>query len=149
MGKSGCGMELTKPESQPGEAGRQPPVLVVDDEPGVGAVVMAVLRRLGFRGVVVADPREALRMIEQEGLVPRLLITDHSMPHMSGLELLSRCKTALPHLKSILCTGQVSEAELEAAVVRPDVVLEKPFETQALGQIIRSLLSQGEADPAS
>jgi CheY-like chemotaxis protein len=134
-------METTDPMPRPGEAERELVVLVVDDEPGVGAVVLFVLRRLGYPAMAVSDPREALRMLQQREVVPVLLITDQAMPFMSGLELLRRSRELLPDLKSILCTGEVTESELAMAAVRPDRILEKPFGTEALMEAVRSLVT--------
>jgi CheY-like chemotaxis protein len=135
-------MDSTKPEAHLGNAGRSPLVLVVDDEPGVSKVMLFVLRKVGCRGMAVADPREALRLMELREFVPVLLITDHAMPYMSGLELLRRSTELIPGLKSILCTGEVADSELAAAAVLPDRVLEKPFGTRALMETVQSLLPE-------
>jgi two-component system, cell cycle sensor histidine kinase and response regulator CckA len=128
------------------ENDREPLVLVVDDEPGVTAVLLFVLRRLGYHAMALSDPREALRMVQQREVVPVLLITDQAMPFMSGLELLRRSRELLPDLKSILCTGEVTDSELALAAVRPDRVLEKPFDTETLMEAVRSLVTG--LDPA-
>jgi CheY-like chemotaxis protein len=135
-------METANTEITPGAAEHQPLILVVDDEPGVSAVVLFVLRKARCRAMAVADPREALRLLKQREIVPVLLITDHAMPFMSGLELLRRSKEIVPGLKSILCTGEINEAELAMAEVRPDRVIEKPFGSEDLTQAVQSLLAQ-------
>jgi CheY-like chemotaxis protein len=140
-------METTHPMTPFEEAEREPLVLVVDDEPGVTAVLLFVLRRLGYHALAVSDPREALRMVQQREVVPVLLITDQAMPFMSGLELLRHAHEVLPDLKTILCTGEVTDSELERAAVRPDRVLEKPFDTEALMEAVRSLVTP--MDPTS
>lgn len=135
-------METANTEIAPGAAEPQPLILVVDDEPGIGTVVLFVLRKARCRVITVGDPREALRLLEQREIEPALLVTDHAMPFMSGLELLRRSKELVPGLKSILCTGEITEAELAMAAVRPDRVIEKPFGSEALTQAVQSLLAQ-------
>jgi two-component sensor histidine kinase len=60
-------------------------VLVVDDEPGVRTFMAVTLREAGYDAIEAEDPGAALRILDAGQ--PDLLLTDYSMPGMSGLEL--------------------------------------------------------------
>ena len=128
-----------KPSPRPAGSSPKARILVVDDEPSVCAVLVTVLTNLGYDPVATADPRAALRMIESPDSRPDVLITDHAMPHMSGLELIRRGKALLPALKTILASGQVDQPG-NPAEPQPDAYLEKPFSTRALARLLQSLI---------
>jgi len=71
---------------------------------------------------------------------PTLLVTDHDMPGLTGLELLQRCRVQVPGLKSISISGCLTHEMLDASGVKHDVVLTKPFNPQQLLSIVASLL---------
>ncbi len=60
-------------------------ILVADDESHILHVVSLKLRNAGFKVLTARDGQEALEMAQQNH--PDLLITDYSMPQLSGLEL--------------------------------------------------------------
>ena len=67
--------------------------MVVDDDGVCLAAVSKGLRKRGFEVVGYADPREAMRRLEQDQ--PAAVITDMRMPHMSGLEVVQEVKARL------------------------------------------------------
>ena len=71
------------------------PVLVVDDEPTLLKMLERILNAEGLRTVAVADPREALRLIDKQEFVA--VVSDFCMPHMDGVELLSAVRARWPH----------------------------------------------------
>ena len=83
------------PSAEP-STGRTDTILLVDDDPDI----LAILRRLmqginsGYDVVTVHDGAEALAQITQRAV--RLLITDYSMPTMTGLELTKAVKQISP-----------------------------------------------------
>ncbi|MFZ5763223.1 MAG: GAF domain-containing protein [Thermodesulfobacteriota bacterium] len=80
-------------------------VLVVDDEAEVGDLLRSMLEYLGYRVRVLASSQEALAVIEQAPDAIDLLITDMTMPAMTGLELAGRVLAIRPGLPIVLCTG--------------------------------------------
>lgn len=115
-------------------------VLVVDDDPSVCAVLVSVLGALGYETIALADPRVAAQMIEAGDPKPDLLIADLGMPHMSGLELIRRGKSLQPTLKTVLSTGEVDQCGEVGSGSSPDAVLEKPFSTRTLAQLLHALI---------
>jgi len=80
-------------------------VLVVDDEPQITFMLKYMLEELGFNPEVYNDPRKALKAFTSEPLDYDLLITDQSMPHLTGTELAEKALQIRPELPIILNTG--------------------------------------------
>jgi DNA-binding NtrC family response regulator len=86
-------------------------VLIVDDEPDMGALIDAGLRAIGIETRVVAAPAEALALIVTEDF--DVVLTDLQMPGMSGLELCERIVAQRPDVPVIVVTGH---GTLESAI---------------------------------
>ena len=119
----------------------RPHVLIVDDEVPVLRVVQAVLVRLGYEVTAIEDPvraRELLRTKEGEF---DLLITDYSMPGMSGLELVRAARELKPDLPIIVATGYL-EGGLEADLASEGIphILQKPYGSRDLAHLVASVL---------
>ncbi len=97
-------------------------VLVVDDEPMVCELVERILTDAGHRVRTTLDPREAIRAVTEESY--DLLITDRSMPLMSGEDLAAAVKAARPSMRVLLVTGSGSD---EIVADNIDSFLTKPF----------------------
>jgi signal transduction histidine kinase len=79
-------------------------VLVVDDDSLVAAGTAAMLEDLGHSVLEASSGLEALAVLERETSV-ELVITDHAMPGMTGMELAQRLKERWPGLPVILASG--------------------------------------------
>jgi len=77
------------------------------------------------------DGQAGLDAVTAEGEQFDLIVTDHSMPRLSGLQLAARVRERHPDLPIILCTGYQTGivADDESPV---DLVLGKPFAVQTL-----------------
>jgi CheY-like chemotaxis protein len=104
-------------------------VLVVDDEPGVLKFMVETLRDAGYQAMEAADPGLALRLLTSDP--PALLLTDYSMPGMTGLELAERARAQVAGLKVLIVSGYADAGALEASAARP-ALLRKPFDERAL-----------------
>src|SRR4051794_8946958 len=84
-------------------------VLVADDEPAVLEVLADVVEDLGHDVVRARDGDEALRLAREHR--PHLVVTDHVMPRLSGLDLCRELKAdaALAHIPVILLSGVLSK----------------------------------------
>ena len=69
---------------------------------------------MGHIGIAASAGKEALNILRQQGMVD-LVITDHSMPTMTGLQLAEAIKTEWPELPVILATG-FAEMEPQAGI---------------------------------
>jgi CheY-like chemotaxis protein len=108
-------------------------VLVVDDEPAVLAATRRLLMRLDWNVEGCLDPAEALARIRSGAVVVDCMLTDLSMPGMSGLELARAVHALRPTLPIILTTGYLEHSDMAHAtdmgIVR---VLPKPFSSKQL-----------------
>ena len=115
-------------------------VLVVDDDPAVRGVTATFLANLGHRAVEVADGEAALRVLEQ-GEDIRVVVTDLTMPRMTGRELASRAQALRPGLPILLLTGYADPE----VVPEGFPVLRKPFRQADLARCIALLLKPPSA----
>jgi signal transduction histidine kinase len=111
-------------------------VLVVDDEPNTREVVSGYLRADGHRVLTVADGTEAMQRFMTEDF--DLVITDHGMPGMNGLQLADAVHRMDPAKSVILLTGFAFGAEQQPVSI--DCVLKKPLVQEELRQALRHVL---------
>jgi nitrogen-specific signal transduction histidine kinase/CheY-like chemotaxis protein len=108
--------------------------LLVDDESLVRMSTADMLIDLGYAVVEADSGEEALKLIAQ-GLSPDLLITDHLMPGMSGVELARAIRSSQPELPVLIVSGYA-----EAEGVAPEIPrLTKPFRNAELAESLSSL----------
>lgn len=98
-------------------------ILFVDDDVLIAGSTVALLEDLGHEVVEVHSAQEALRLLEG-GLPTDLLITDHAMPGMTGVELAREVRRRRPQLPILLATGF---AEFEGNKVSDVVRLASPI----------------------
>src|SRR5260370_2274568 len=79
-------------------------ILVVDDEQGVCNAIRRALRREGYEISTCNDPKQALEILKTEKF--DMLISDHLMPGMTGLQLTKLCHDRYPDMMRLMLTGQ-------------------------------------------
>lgn len=134
----------THPMSHPAQAGTLPAtvssrILIVDDELAIREVLAQVLVAAGYRVECAPDGQAAWEALCSENF--DLLVTDHAMPRLSGVELLRRLRAGQRDLPVILISGQMPwrEADLPA-LLSPGVAVEKPFSLVDLVSKMRTFL---------
>ena len=90
--------------SLPPSAGRER-IVVVDDEEIITGMLEAILSGLGYQVSVFNNSLDALTFITQDPSGCDLLLTDMTMPHLTGAELSQKVLAIKPDLPIILCTG--------------------------------------------
>ena len=116
-------------------------VLVVEDEVIVGDFMAELLKNWGVDVVLHRDPLAALAWLENPGNAVDLLITDQTMPQLTGLALAQRASTLRPGLPILLYSGNAAgfeAAELERHGVR--AMLRKPVDAEALRALMERWL---------
>jgi len=115
-------------------------ILVVDDDPDVLRVLGGALQLFDYRVDLAGDGGvgwEALCANSYD-----LVITDHMMPRLTGLELLRRLRTVRLDLPCILISGDLPAVEPDLSLVlRPGRAVEKPVKLESLLTMVRSLLA--------
>jgi CheY-like chemotaxis protein len=110
-------------------------VLLVDDEELVRATTADMLIDLGFAVVEAASAEEALRLTEA-GHRPDILVTDHLMPGLNGVQLIERMRRIIPGLPALLVSGYAETEGLGTDVPR----LSKPFRQADLAESVSRIV---------
>jgi two-component system cell cycle sensor histidine kinase/response regulator CckA len=85
---------------------REPTVLVVDDEILVCRIACAALERHGFCVAVANDAMEGLRRFADHRESLDIVVSDVSMPGMSGPEMVLKMRRERPHLNVLFISGR-------------------------------------------
>ncbi len=112
-------------------------VLFVDDEETLATLGQTILERLGYHVTLCNDSREALALIEENPSHFDILVTDQTMPGMTGFELARKALQIQPLLPIILCTGYsnlVDEDAAKQAGIRGFIM--KPFGKKLLAELL-------------
>jgi PAS domain S-box-containing protein len=118
-------------------------IMLVDDDPAVAEFGREALTHLGYGVRMFSDGAAAWASFAAAPEEVDLLMTDQTMPGMTGLELAGRARALRPELPVLLCTGyssRVSEAALDEAGLRH--LLMKPFTIGRLGEMVRKALGE-------
>jgi CheY-like chemotaxis protein len=115
--------------------------MVVDDEALVSAFLRELLEDMGYVVDTFANGPEALSALGTTSEPYAALITDLTMPLMTGLELASIVSSRVPSLPIVLCTG-ASEPPVADALLRAGIrrVLPKPVPVAELKDVLAELL---------
>ncbi|NNF99702.1 MAG: response regulator, partial [Desulfobacteraceae bacterium] len=117
-------------------------LLVVDDETSLVKMQQQMLTRLGYTVTAVTSSREALAIIEEAPGDFDLLITDLTMPDMTGLELSRNVLAIRPDIPVLLCSGFSEDgSEKEAMQLGIHRIVRKPIKKQQIAQAIRNALA--------
>ncbi len=110
-------------------------LLLVDDEAVVRRLTAAILRQAGYTVLEAEDGRGALDLFMKRAEPIHLVVSDVSLPDMSGVELIVRLSDASPGLRALFISGHGEAAEA------PHVpFLGKPFKAAALLERVRKAL---------
>ena len=120
------------------------PILVVDDDPKIVALVRAYLERERFRVVTAGDGRTALRLIEEE--TPRLVVLDLMLPEVDGMAVIRRTR-ALGDVPILVLSARTSTGDrIQGLTEGADDYLPKPFSPAELVARVRTILRRTERD---
>ncbi|MFC1834954.1 response regulator [Thermodesulfobacteriota bacterium] len=125
---------------QPMPAGNER-ILFVDDEPDMAQMTDQMLSRLGYEVITKTSSNEAMELFRSEPGRFDLVITDMTMPHMTGAELAEEFMKIRPEIPIILCTGfseLITEDQAKSMGVRKFLI--KPIRQRELARIIRRVL---------
>lgn len=123
-------------------------ILFVDDEDMLIEMGKHVLEDLGYEVVPKTDGLEALSAFQEESSKFDLVITDQTMPYMTGTDLARELISVRPDIPIVLCTGfsELVNAESSKAF-GIKAFLMKPFSVQEIARTIRRVLD-GKSESA-
>jgi CheY-like chemotaxis protein len=120
-------------------------VLFVDDEELLVEMGREILEGLGYQVVSRASSRAALALFRLDPSQFDVIITDQTMPEMTGMELALEALAIRPDIPVILCTGYSYQVDNEAAVkAGVKAFAMKPLTRGELARIVRQVLDKGK-----
>jgi CheY-like chemotaxis protein len=135
--------ENLKAENTKEGLGKAERIMIVDDEEQLLKVLTETLRGLGYQAFPFVKPIEALHAFEENPAGFDLIITDQTMPHMTGIFLASKVRQLRNDIPLVLMTGydQLEDPKkLETLGIQ--TVLLKPFRKGVLGETLRKILEK-------
>ncbi len=117
-------------------------ILFVDDEECVLDIAETMFEEQGIRILTARNGEEALEKIESSEIA--VVVSDHHMPGMMGLDLLSRIKAVSPDTVKILMTGFADLDTAIEAINRVEVFrfIVKPWENSQLVELVMDALKR-------
>ena len=132
-----------EPEPTPPPEPPKPLILVVDDEPGIRALVAKILRREHYEVLEAGTAVEAGTLADAQTRPLQLLVTDIVLPDHPGTRLAEQLSAALPALKVLYMSGYTENERARAGEIPPGArFLQKPFTLSALVAKVRESLSE-------
>jgi two-component system, cell cycle sensor histidine kinase and response regulator CckA len=117
-------------------------ILVVDDEVSICAVLKILLQRHGYKVTTKSISVQALELFKKDPKKFDILVSDMTMPEMTGFQLAKEFKSIRPDLPIIICTGSEAKINIEMdKVLIIDHVLTKPFTQYELAFTIKQALN--------
>jgi CheY-like chemotaxis protein len=128
---------VVAPTRLPGKPAHR--ILVVEDDAVIRELNLQMLALVGYQVVGAEDGAVGWQLLDGGSF--DLLLTDHEMPRMSGLELVKQVRSAGMTLPIIMATGSLPEDELERLPwLQLDATLRKPYSPDQLRQTVKGVL---------
>jgi CheY-like chemotaxis protein len=131
-------------ENAPLPGGRER-VLLVDDEPALAEVGRMTLEHLGYQVTALSSSPEALERFRARPQAFDLVITDYTMPQMTGAALARELLKIRPELPIIMCSGfsgQLSPQQAKELGIKR--LLLKPLVTREVALAVRRVLDEAQ-----
>jgi CheY-like chemotaxis protein len=125
-------------------------ILFVDDEADYVTTMKIVLERCGYQVTAHTDSRVVLDLLRQDSFSCDLLISDQTMPHLTGTQLAAEVLKLKPGLPIVLCSGSTPETEpavsnANIAALGISKLLLKPVQRSELAATVAQLHSHKAA----
>jgi CheY-like chemotaxis protein len=111
-------------------------ILVVEDDAIVRMLIVDVLEELEFQVLEAADAEIALDIIKDTAHTIDLMMTDHGLPGMSGVDLAAKARELRPALPILFASGYAENIGVPAGTQ----VIGKPFSIDQLRDKVKSML---------
>ena len=118
-------------------------ILLVDDEEALVALGQQMLNHLGYGVLATGSSTEALALFQQSPKSFDLIITNQTMPHMTGVQLARKVLSIRPDIPVVLCTGFGDAVpQIKALEIGIKDFLIKPVVMSELASCIRRVLDE-------
>jgi len=141
--------EKTEPDSKLAEKiprGKER-ILLVDDEKALTEMGTQMLERLGYEVEGISNPLSALEFVRLEPGRFQLVISDLTMPQMTGIQLAEEIKKIKTDIPIIICSGysaSLTEEQINALGISAFIM--KPIIKSELAQVVRRVLDSRSLD---
>ena len=116
-------------------------ILLVDDELALAKMMGKMLKGLGYKITIATSAQEASKTFKSDPEAYDLMITDMTMPDLTGAELAKETMKIRPEFPVIICTGYsdvLDESKAHAMGIR--ALLMKPVDRTKLSETLRQVL---------
>jgi PAS domain S-box-containing protein len=118
-------------------------ILFVDDEPALASLGRQILQRMGYQVTTFTSSTEALSNFKKDPMAFDLVITDMTMPRMTGDELARKIMDVRPDMPVVVCTGyseKISDPMIEQLGIK--ALIMKPLVRSEMALAIRQALDE-------
>ena len=118
-------------------------ILFVDDEQTLADMGKQMLEKLGYKVDAMTNSIEALAEFRNHPGKYDLVVTDHTMPHMTGLQMAVQLKQIRPDIPVSICTGfseSIDKGNYRSKGIKGFVM--KPFIKKDVAPVIRDVLDE-------
>ena len=119
-------------------------ILVVDDEKSLANFMAELLTNNGYEPCSTTDSSEALDIFKRDPDHFSMLITDFTMPKVTGEKLIEMVRDIRPELPVILCTGQSDKFDIDMAKKLNIPFFKKPVDSESILLKISELLNKNK-----
>ncbi len=120
-------------------------VLFVDDEDQIVKSMRLLFPHFGFDIIATNSAEEALRIFRKDPDKFVALITDQSMPEMTGVELIAHVRKVRDKLPVILLTGRVNVAQKSLEMININKICVKPMGIKEIVEELETILEQANS----
>ena len=121
--------------------GNQQRIALVDDEPLVLRATERLVSQFGYRVTSISTGQEVLEAFALKADAFELVLTDQTMPEMTGLELTHALRASGSRVPVLLVTGLPREIDVKS-ISPPFAVLGKPYRSEELANVLAELLTR-------
>ena len=119
-------------------------ILVAEDHDELRELAKEVLESLGYHVLLAETGEQAIQIFMDDHRLIDLVLLDVVMPEMGGPAALEKMLKIKPSLRAIFATGYTAEVESVRSMTQNGaLLLQKPYTSRELGQIVRLLLDEG------
>lgn len=141
-------MNRLETQIAPTVAGATGRIMVVDDERSVAHLLGEALRHYGWEVEVYTDSLVALARFLKAPQEIQAVVTDQTMPAISGHDLTQAIRTINSNIPIILCTGYSDQIDEQSAKkIGVTQFFQKPMELQVLAQALRDEIARANSEP--
>jgi two-component system, cell cycle sensor histidine kinase and response regulator CckA len=120
-------------------------ILYVDDEPALAMLGKRMLKQFGYLVTATSSSEDALQIIRENPENFDLVVTDYTMPNLTGTELAKEILEIRPDIPIVLCTGHSENLnETRAKEIGIRAFSMKPLDRKRLSKLVRETLDQND-----